>query len=51
MSETNTQMKQGKRRCTPEKRRRLVAVLDRSERDVLRRSEGAVDARVNTTFV
>jgi hypothetical protein len=34
-------MKQGKRRCTPEKRRRLVAVLDRSERDVLRRSEGA----------
>ena len=34
-------MKQGKRRCPPEKRRRLVAVLDRSERDVLRRSESA----------
>ncbi len=36
-----TQMKQGKRRYPLEKRRRLVAVLDRSERDVLRRSEGA----------
>jgi hypothetical protein len=34
-------MKKSRRRCTPEKRRRLVAVLDRSERDVLRRSEGA----------
>jgi hypothetical protein len=31
-------MQQSKRRCTPEKRRRLVAVLDRSERDVLDRS-------------
>ena len=40
-SEPNTQMKQGKRRCTHENRRRLVAVLDRSERDLLRRSEGA----------
>ncbi len=36
-----TDMKKSRRRCTPEKRRRLVAVLDRSERDVLRRSEGA----------
>ena len=37
-----TDMKKSKRRCTPEKRRRLVAVLDRSERDLLRRSEGFV---------
>lgn len=36
-----TAMKKSRRRYTPEKRRRLVAVLDRSECDVLRRSEGA----------